>query len=327
MDANAKLVERLALAEKIITETPIVRLEDDRLELYTKLEYLNGIGSIKDRPAFWILKRAIERHDICPGTTVIESSSGNFACALATFCSILALDFIAVIDPNISPLYEAYLRVQCKRVVKVDERDDTGGFLKTRLRITRALLDQVPQSYWPNQYENRDGMAAHYRFTGTEICRALPRLDCVFLGVGSGGTLAGVSRRLKEHDASIRIVAVDPEGSMIFGKTPRPRHIPGIGSSISPALVREALIDDIAIVPERDAVAACHLLLQRHGLFVGGSSGAVYAAIQTYFRRNPPAMSRPRVLFLCMDRGTAYVQTVFNPDWVASRLGEPVPTT
>jgi cysteine synthase A len=232
-----------------------------------------------------------------------------------------------VIDPNISPLYEAYLRVHCTRVVKVEERDDTGGFLKTRLRTTRALLAQVPQSYWPNQYENRDGMAAHYRFTAAEICRAQPRLDYVFLGVGSGGTLAGVSRRLKEHDASVRIVAVDPEGSMIFGTTPRPRHIPGIGSSISPALVREALVDDVAIVPEQDAVAGCHLLLRRHGLFVGGSSGAVYAAIQAYFRRNPPATSRPRVLFLCMDRGTAYLQTVFNPAWVASRLGGPVPTS
>lgn len=323
MLSRQKLLERLTYAEKIIRETPVIRLGDDRVDLYAKLEFLNGIGSIKDRPALWILKRAIERGEVGPGTTIVESSSGNFACALATFCRILGLGFIPVVDPFVSPVYESFLRAQCDRVVKVEECDDAGGYLKTRLATVRALLSDIPGSYWTNQYGNLDGMDAHYRLTGPEICRALPKLDYVFLGVSSGGTVAGVSRCLKEYDPSIRVVAVDAEGSVIFGQSPKKRHIPGLGSSISPPLVKEAIIDDLAIVRERETVDACHHLLESHGLFVGGSTGTVYSAVQNYF---PKANSgaRPRVLFFCCDRGTAYLHNVFDSGWAAAYLGEAV---
>jgi len=169
MHSGRKLVERLASAEKIIRETPVIPLRDERIDLFAKLEYLNGIGSVKDRPAFWILKGAIQRGEVGPGTTVVESSSGNFACALAAFCKMLELDFIPVIDPNVSPYSESVLRSQCVRVVKVEDPDDSGGFLKTRLETVQELLKEIPDSYWPNQYGNPDGMAAHYYLTGEEI--------------------------------------------------------------------------------------------------------------------------------------------------------------
>jgi cysteine synthase A len=295
-----------------------VQLAHDRCQLFAKLEFLNGVGSVKDRPALWILKRAIERGEIGPGTTLVESSSGNFACAVAVFAKMLELDFIAVIDPNVSPLYESFLRTQCARVVRVENRDETGGYLRSRLRMVKALLSDIPDSYWPNQYGNPDGMDAHYHLTGKEIVAAVPSLDYVFVGVSTAGTIAGVSRRLKERNPNVKIVAVDAEGSVIFGHPPKKRWIAGLGSSIIPPLLNHAIIDDVVVVSEAETIAACHELLDQHGLFVGGSSGSSYCAVQRYFGGTRGA--RPRVLFLCSDRGTAYLHTVFNRDWSAWRL-------
>ena len=129
------LTTRLDRLRKSLRPTPHVRLAMEGLDLFAKLEYVNPIGSIKDRAAYWILKRAAERGDIDDETTVIESSSGNFACALAAFTNLIGLRFIPVIDPNISDTYESFLRRICPEVVKVQERDDTGGFLKTRLQM------------------------------------------------------------------------------------------------------------------------------------------------------------------------------------------------
>jgi len=125
-----------------------------------------------------------------------------------------------------------------------------------------------------------------------------------------------VSRRLKEHYPNIRVIAVDTEGSAIFGGTPRKRHIPGIGSSIVPPLLSYAEIDDVVLISERETVAACRELLTRHGLFVGGSSGTAFAAVKRYAAKMP-AYKHPAVLFLCADRGTPYLDTVFNPRWTA----------
>src|SRR6266508_3428456 len=131
------LVTRLERLGKTLRPTPHVPLAVDHLNLFAKLEYLNPVGSIKDRPAYWILKRAAERGEISDGTTVVESSSGNFASALAAFTRLVGLQFIPVIDPNISSTYEGFLRRLCPTVVKVEERDDTGGFLKTRLDMVK----------------------------------------------------------------------------------------------------------------------------------------------------------------------------------------------
>jgi cysteine synthase A len=280
---------------------------------------VNPIGSIKDRPAFWILKRAAERNEICEQTTVIESSSGNFASALAAFTRLVGLRFIPVIDPNISGTYESFLRRTCDSVVKVEERDDTGGFLKTRLEMVKRLCATTPHAYWTNQYGNPDAVAAHYELTAGEICADFESLDYVFIGVSTGGTIAGMSRRLKERYPNVRIVAVDTKGSVIFGDAPRKRHIPGVGSSIVPPLLSRALIDDVVLIPERETVAACRELLATHGLFAGGSSGTAFAAVKRYAARMAAwgRGKRPSVLFVCADRGTPYLDTVFDPSWAA----------
>jgi len=310
------LATRLEVLRNTLRPTPHVPLAMKGMDLFAKLEYVNPVGSIKDRSAYWILQRAADRGEIGEETTVIESSSGNFAAALATFTHLVSLRFIPVIDPNISSAYESFLRRICPEVVKVEERDDTGGFLKTRLQKVQELCASIPNAYWTNQYGNPDAMDAHYELTATEICVDFDSLDYVFIGVSTAGTIAGVSRRLKEHYPDVRIIAVDTEGSVIFGGPPRKRYIPGVGSSIVPPLLSHALIDDVVLISERDAVEACRELLTIHGLFVGGSSGTAYAAIKRYAPKMP-ASKHPTVLFLCPDRGGPYLDTVFDPVWAA----------
>ena len=312
--ALSRVAASLDRLGNMLRPTPHVPLALPGMHLFAKLEYVNPVGSIKDRAAYWILRRAAERGDICDDTTVIESSSGNFASALAAFTRLVGLKFVPVIDPNISPAYEAFLRRMCDRVVKVQERDDTGGFLKTRLRMVEQLCATTPHAYWTNQYENPDAVDAHYQLTAGDVCADFKSLDYAFIGVSTGGTIAGMSRRLKERFPRIRIVAVDTQGSVIFGDTPRKRHIPGVGSSIVPPLVGEAEIDDVVLIPERETAAACRELLFEHGIFAGGSSGTAYAAVKRYAKK----MKGPRVptvLFLCADRGTPYLDTVFDPTW------------
>src|SRR5262245_7250457 len=168
-ESASRLTTRLRLLRNVFRPTPHVRLDVEGMNLFAKLEYVNPVGSIKDRAAYWILKRAAERGEICDGTTVIESSSGNFASALAAFTRLLGLQFIPVIDPNISSTYESFLRRMCPTVVKVEDRDDTGGFLKTRLRMVKYLCDTTPNAYWTNQYGNPDAVEADYELRATAV--------------------------------------------------------------------------------------------------------------------------------------------------------------
>src|SRR5260221_8223350 len=166
------------------------------MDLFANLEYVTPVGSIKDRAAYWILKRVAERGEICDETTVIESSSGNFAAALAAFTHLVGLRFIPVIDPNISGTYESFLRRICPTVVKVEERDDTGGYLKNPLKKVKELCATIPNAYWTNQYGNPDAIEAHYELTASEVCADFGTLDYVFIGVSTAGTIARVSRPL-----------------------------------------------------------------------------------------------------------------------------------
>src|SRR5947208_14442059 len=201
----SRLAKRLQLLRNTLRPTPQVQLAMKGMDLFAKLEYVNPVGSIKDRAAYWILRRAAERGEICEETTVIESSSGNFAAALAAFTHLVGLRFIPVIDPNIAGTYASFLRRMCPTVVKVEERDDTGGFLKTRLQKVEELCATIPNAFWTNQYGNPDAMEAHYELTAGEICADFDSLDYVFIGVSMAGTIAGVYRRLKDHYPDIRV--------------------------------------------------------------------------------------------------------------------------
>jgi cysteine synthase A len=320
--AEQFLVERVKQIRAGLTATPLIPLADDRCDIVAKLEFCNPAGSSKDRSALWILEQAIGRGEIAQHTTVVESSSGNFALALAFYCRLLGIAFVPVIDPNCNEATEAQLRLLCERVEKVSVADSAGSYLKTRLSRVQELVVALDSAYWPNQYANPDAREAHYRFTAGELIEQAGSLDYLFVGVGTGGTIAGLSHRIKETYPGCVVVAVDTEGSVIFGGPPAKRRIPGIGSSIVPPLCGQALIDDVELVSEVRAVEACATLAAEHGLYGGGSTGSTFAAVQDYFARRRPGTHRPKVAFIAADRGNAYAQTVYDPVWVRQLRAE-----
>jgi cysteine synthase A len=309
------MLAALSELENLIGNTPLQQLKSDHLNLYVKLEYNNFSGSIKDRATLLILREAIRRGDVNQNTVIVESSSGNFAISLAMVCKRLGLKFIPVIDPNINKSYEHILRLIAPDAVKVSELDATGGYLLTRIQKVKEICLAHPNSFWTNQYDNADNYRAYYQGLGPEICRAFDTLDYVFIAVSSGGTVTGVSRSVKERFPGAAIVAVDIEGSVIFGNAPKKRYISGIGSSKIPSILKEATIDDVIHVAHHDVIEGAHRLLYDQLIFGGASAGAVYYAIGEYFK-DKHFEGKPNVVFFCPDKGVYYLDSIYNPNWM-----------
>jgi N-(2-amino-2-carboxyethyl)-L-glutamate synthase len=311
------MISKLKTIAKQIGNTPLKKMNMDNATLYVKLEYFNCSGSIKDRAAYSIVLEALQQGRIRENTTVVESSSGNFAIALATICRTIGVKFIAVIDPNVSSYYERLLEILCYKVVKVKELDRTGGYLLTRIEKVKEICQQVSNSFWPNQYENPYNYWGYYNTLGAEICRDFDSLDYIFLAVSSGGTITGVSKKVKEKFPDLKIIGVDIEGSVIFGQAPKRRFISGIGSSKVPPIIREASIDAVIHVSHENIIQGCNDLLKEHMIFGGASAGAsMYAINQFVEARDHP--KKPSILFMCPDKGNAYLDTVYSKEWIAS---------
>ncbi|WP_200799989.1 2,3-diaminopropionate biosynthesis protein SbnA [Jatrophihabitans endophyticus] len=290
-------------------------------DVVVKMESANLHGGTKDRSAGWILDRAYARGELTARTTVVESSSGNFALALAMRCRALGIEFVPVVDPYLNHTTEQTLAAVCSRIEYVHTPDPSGAYLPARLARVGELVESLPHAYWPNQYANTDAADAHYHLTGAELVDELDELDLLFVGVGTGATITGVAHRVLERFPLARVVAVDAAGSRIFGDTPAPRHIPGLGSTIVPAILDMSVIDEVVHVPELEAVRACHELVREHGLFGGGSTGSVFAAIRRYLARNPTGR-RPTIACISPDGGQAYLDSVYDPQWVHRTLIE-----
>lgn len=311
------MLQKLDAIRHLIGETPLrqIQVPGIRADVYAKLEYYNLIGSIKDRPAYSMLRHAIEAGQINQETVIVESSSGNFALAMAGLCKLLGLKFIPVIDPNINPGYEKKLRLFCDEVFKVTKVDKTGGYLLTRLEVVNEFISSEKHVFWPNQYSNPQNYLAYYNLMGCEIGDRFERLDYAFIAVSTCGTVTGMSMKLKEQFPAIKIVAVDVEGSVIFGRTPQKRYISGIGSSMVPPLLEHAIIDDVIHLSQPEIVKGCHELLDEQFIFAGASSGAAYGSIKKYFAGSSLDTSSPTVLFVCPDGGDAYLDTIYSASW------------
>lgn len=299
-----------------VGHTPLIPLQYsscNRLHISAKLEMFNPTGSIKDRAAQYILTHLVEQGIARPDRILIESSSGNFGIALAAFAKMLGLRFWCVIDPHINSINEQIIRCLAERVIKVDKPDETGGYLLTRIRTIEALQKEHDNIYWINQYANPLNMEAYYETLGKELCDEVSPIDYAFIGVSSGGTIAGVSRKIKEVYPYCRIIAVDAVGSLIFGGQAKKRYLPGIGSSITPSILQYACIDEVVHIREDEAAGCCYQLLKENQILAGGSSGMVLRAIQQYFT-NPPDTD-VNVVTIFPDRGERYIDTVFNRDW------------
>lgn len=300
-----------------IGNTPLINLKDEELDninLYVKLEGWNPTGSVKDRAANYVLNKLLQSGEITKNTTIVESSSGNFGIALANYCKKLGLKFCCVIDPNILPINEKIIRSLAYKVIKVTKRDKTGGFLLTRIALIKEMLASGGDYYWMNQYGNPYVAEAYYNTVGKEICDEV-NIDYLFAGVSSGGTITGMSRRVKETYPESTVVAVDTEGSVIFKNKPKKRYIPGIGSSMRPTIIEKAFIDDVVMIEECDAAATCMDLLKNHYILAGGSSGSCFTAIKRYFK-GKKFDKKPNVVTIFADRGDRYENTIYNTEWV-----------
>lgn len=310
-------LETLSKLEKAVSGTSIVPVNDSKLALFAKLEFQLFGGSTKMRPAYRILLEAIKLGKINHETKIIESSSGNFAIAMSMLCKILDLYFIAVVDKNTNPGTIQFLKNFASEVIIIDKRDDKGGYLLNRLKFIDDFIKHNENSYWTNQYENINSFQSHYDGTATEIIEQIPNVEYIFVAAGTCGSLSGISQKIKLYNPNIKIIAVDVVGSIIFQDISKSRFIPGMGASIKPPLLNKAIIDDIVMVDEIDAIIGCQQLFKTGYIFAGGSSGTVYSAIQKYFA-DKTFTKPPQVLFICPDGGRYYNDTVYNSDWVES---------
>ncbi len=302
-----------------VGQTPLVRLRrlfpQAGLDIIAKLEFLNPGGSVKDRPAKFIVEKGLQDGTISSRTHLIESTSGNLGIALAMMARVYKLSFTSVVDPKISPTNLQILRQLGANIDMVKEPDDQGGYLKTRIQRVQELVRTIPDSLWINQYANQLNWQAHYNGIGGEIIADLDgSLDCLVMAVSTTGTILGVARRLREKFPHLRVIAVDAVGSVIFGAPPGKRELPGIGSSRVPELLNRSEIDEVIYVDDWESMQGCRDLVTKEGIFAGGSSGSVVAAI----KKLVPTFHRPlRVLTLFPDRGERYLDLVYNDAWVA----------
>lgn len=297
--------------------TPLVQLHVQELKhinLFAKLEFYNPTGSVKDRAANYLINKLFKNKEIDKNTTLIESSSGNFGISLSAYCQKEGLKFIAVVDPCILPINEILIKSFGANVIKVNVPDGNGGYLINRIKKVKELVNEIDNAYWVNQYANPYNAEAYYNTLGSEICADLGKIDFVFMGVSSGGTITGVSRKIKERFPCAKVIAVDIVGSVIFGHPPGKRYIPGIGSSMVPEILKGAKIDDVVIVDEVSTIEMCHELLKKHYVFAGGSSGSVFAAVKKYFP-GKTFKNKINVVTVFADRGERYVNTVYNEKW------------
>lgn len=308
-----------------IGETPLVRLTkllpDLHFSLFAKLEALNPGGSVKDRPALEILRRALESGEVGADTVVIESSSGNMGVGLAQACRYHGLRFICVVDPKTAHQNLAVLRAYGAEIEYVNEPDPVSGeFLQARLERVRLLCRRFASSFWTNQYENPANPDSHYRTTMHEIATALEgRLDYLFIATSTCGTVTGCGRYVRDHGLATRIIAVDAVGSTIFSDEKAERWVPGLGAGIKPPLCDKELLHDYVLVSGLDCVVGCRLLARREAILVGGSAGGVISAVARLRDTIPEGATC--AMLLC-DRGERYLDTVFSDEWVQARFGD-----
>ena len=309
----------------VIGKTPIVSLphlfNHDRsdINLCAKLEYLNPGGSAKDRSGYRMMLNALKLGKINDDSVIIESSSGNLGIALAQVCLMWKLRFICVIDPKTTQANKDLLKAYGAEIDCVTEPDAiTGEFLQARINRVNQLLNEIPNSYRPNQYSNINNPEGH-KPAMLEIVDSLGFVpDYVFCAVSTCGTVRGYSECARTNNFHTKIIAVDAVGSVIFGKERKKRLIPGHGAAVVPDLYYDGIADDFVQVTDSDCVVGCRRLLRKEGIFAGGSTGAIVSAINIFKSKIEKGSS---VVFVVHDRGERYLETVYSDQWVKEKLG------
>lgn len=307
------------MIKQLINENNYVQVDQlCSAKVHLKIEGLNPAGSIKLKTAHAIVADLENRGLITPRTRLIESSSGNLGVALAMVCAAKGYQFVCVIDPNTSAPNRKLIQALGAQVIVVDQRDENGGFLYSRIRLIEQMVAQNPDYIWLNQYQNPNNPLAHYNATARAIAEKFGHVDYLFVGAGTTGTLMGCKRYFADHHPHTKVIAVDSVGSVTFGLPGGTRHIPGLGTSRRPEIYEPSDIHAFLTVPEVRTVQVCRWLAQRYGLLFGGSTGTVLAGVQQW-----AAQIRPDdvVVAISPDMGERYLETLYSDDWVSQRLG------
>lgn len=268
------------MIDKLIGNTPMVKIkyryQDKVGYVYAKLEYYNYTGSIKDRVAYYILKRSKELGLLKDNQPIVEATSGNTGISFAALGAyynhpvhIFMPDWASVERVNIMKLYKAHVHLVSK---------EEGGF-REAIRRSEEYAKKL-DGFLPRQFENNLNVEAHYNTTAKEIVSSMPLVDTFVSGIGTGGTLMGVAKYLKEKDKTIKIIALEPNKMPLLsgGKIIGNHKIEGIGDDFIPKIVDKEYIDDIIVINDEDAINMSRLLAKKLGLGVGISSGANFLA-------------------------------------------------
>jgi cystathionine beta-synthase len=307
----------------VIGNTPLVRLNkvSQGLEptILAKLENLNPGGSVKDRIGIAMVEQAEQKGLLKPGGTIIEPTSGNTGVGLAMVASVKGYKMIFVMPDKMSEEKRSILRAYGAKVV-VTPTNVPPESAEHYTKVARRLARETPHSYMPNQYENRANPDAHYRTTGPEIWHQTEgKVDVLVCGMGTGGTITGIGRYLKEKKKGLKVVGADPEGSIFYPRyhghkeEPHQYKVEGIGEDFMPGTMDMSIVDDVIQVSDKEAFLMARRLAQEEGILVGGSGGtAVHAAVKVaeYLPKEKT------IVTLLPDTGRNYLSKLFSDQWM-----------
>ncbi|MCK4646317.1 MAG: cysteine synthase family protein [Candidatus Aminicenantes bacterium] len=310
-----------------IGNTPLVKLKRVtkglKTDMFAKLEFMNPIGSVKDRIAKYMIEKAEKEGRIKPGDTIIDSSSGNTAAALAVVCGIKGYKVKMVVRDNISLEKIKLLKSLNVELIMVDHTlppDSPDSYNN----ITPRIVKETPGGYYFDQHNSRDNIEAHYFSTGPEIWEQMEgKIDYFVTGIGTGGTICGTAKYLKEKDPGIKAIGVDPAGSVFFDYfhskkliKPSPYLLEGLGDEFLIGCVDFSLIDDIYQVTDKEAFLMARKLADVEGILAGGSSGAnFWAALKLAREIDRPA----RIVTVFSDSASRYLSTIFDDEWLREK--------